>query len=85
VKATQKKSWCQENFLHFRNLEYAVNVKKQLTALAEKAKLESSSCENNTENLRRALFEGLSENLAELQRDQSYVAVIIIFFFQIHF
>ncbi|XP_011495049.1 PREDICTED: putative ATP-dependent RNA helicase DHX33 [Ceratosolen solmsi marchali] len=75
VKATQKKSWCQENFLHFRNLEYAVNVKRQLTALAEKAKLESSSCENNTENLRRALLEGLSENLAELQRDQTYVAV----------
>lgn len=72
----QKKPWCHENFLHFRNLEYAVNVRKQLASLTERAKLEKISCESNTEYLRRALLEGLSENLAELQRDQNYVAVI---------
>ncbi|XP_016841401.1 ATP-dependent RNA helicase DHX33 [Nasonia vitripennis] len=75
MNAQQKKPWCHENFLHFRNLDYAVNVRKQLASLTERAKLEKTSCESNTECLRRALLEGLSENLAELQRDQNYVAV----------
>ncbi|XP_058794308.1 ATP-dependent RNA helicase DHX33 [Phymastichus coffea] len=75
VNVTQKKVWCHENFLHHRNLEYAVNVRKQLASLTERAKLERNSCGNDTESLRKALFEGLSENLAELQRDQNYVAV----------
>ncbi|KAJ8686582.1 hypothetical protein QAD02_022376 [Eretmocerus hayati] len=72
---TQKKPWCQENFLQHRNLEYAVHVRKQLAELTERAKLEKVSCGDNTENLRRALLEGLSDNLAELQRDQSYISL----------
>ena len=52
-------------------MEYAANVRKQLVAVAERAKLEKSSCENETEYLRKALLEGLSENLAKLQRDQT--------------
>ena len=75
INATQKKVWCSDNYLHFRNLEYAINVRNQLSSLAERAKLERASCGSNTENLRRALLEGLYENLAELQRDQNYVTV----------
>ena len=77
TSAQQKKPWCHENFLHFRNLDYASNVRKQLEALTGRAKLEKTSCGSNTESLRRALLDGLSENLAELQRDQNYIAVII--------
>lgn len=76
-----RKPWCQDNFLIFRNLDYAANVRNQLAGLTEKAKLEKTSCEGNTELLRRALLDGLSENLAELQRDDTYVAVIILLFF----
>ncbi|KOC71150.1 Putative ATP-dependent RNA helicase DHX33 [Habropoda laboriosa] len=71
----QKKVWCHENFLHHRNLEYAAEVRQQLAALAERANLEKASCGANTEQLRKALLEGLYDNLAELQRDQAYVTV----------
>ncbi|XP_014218187.1 putative ATP-dependent RNA helicase DHX33 [Copidosoma floridanum] len=75
LNAQQKKVWCQENFLHFRNLDYAQNVRKQLATLTELAKLEKMSCGNDTECLRRAMLEGLRENVAEMQRDQSYVSI----------
>ncbi|KAK1120154.1 hypothetical protein K0M31_012540 [Melipona bicolor] len=71
----QKKAWCHENFLHHRNLEYAASVRQQLATLAERANLEKVSCGTNTEQLRKALLEGLYDNLAELQRDQTYLTV----------
>ncbi|XP_015609898.1 ATP-dependent RNA helicase DHX33 [Cephus cinctus] len=75
TNAVQKKVWCHENFLHHRNLEYASEVRQQLAALAVRANLERVSCGSNTDRLRRALLEGLYDNLAELQRDQSYITV----------
>lgn len=71
----QKKVWCQENFLHHRNLEYGMDVRKQLASLVERANLEKASCGTNTASLRKALLEGLYENLAVLQRDQTYVTL----------
>ncbi|XP_043511713.1 ATP-dependent RNA helicase DHX33 isoform X2 [Frieseomelitta varia] len=71
----QKKAWCHENFLHHRNLEYAASVRQQLAMLAERANLEKASCGTNTEQLRKTLLEGLYDNLAELQRDQTYITV----------
>lgn len=81
LNATQKKIWCNENCIHHRNLEYAIDVRRQLATLATKANLEILSCGNNTEPLRRALLEGLSDNLAEIQRDNSYITVSFIFLF----
>ena len=74
-KSSKKKQWCHENWCNYRNLEYASEVRQQLANLAEKAKLEKVSCGSDTEKLRKALLEGLSDNLAELQRDFNYVTV----------
>ncbi|XP_043488176.1 ATP-dependent RNA helicase DHX33 [Polistes fuscatus] len=75
ISTSQKKVWCHENFLHHRNLEYASEVRKQLASLAERANLEKVSCGNNTQQLRKALLEGLYDNLAEIQRTNLYVTV----------
>lgn len=75
TSTVQKKVWCHENFLHYRNLEYASEVRQQLASLAERANLEKATCGSNTKQLRKALLEGLYENLAELQRDGTYVTV----------
>ncbi|KAH0554200.1 ATP-dependent RNA helicase DHX33 [Cotesia glomerata] len=69
----RKKTWCFDNFMHHRNLEYATEIRAQLARLTERANLEQSSCGSNTERLRKALLEGLSGNLAELQRDNTYM------------
>ncbi|OAD46999.1 Putative ATP-dependent RNA helicase DHX33, partial [Eufriesea mexicana] len=44
-------------------------------AKRQQAYIARSSCGTNTEQLRKALLEGLYDNLAELQRDQTYVTV----------
>ncbi|XP_034951798.1 ATP-dependent RNA helicase DHX33 isoform X2 [Chelonus insularis] len=75
TNATQKKVWCQENFLHHRNLEYATEVRSQLSRLAERANVEKSSCGADTASLRKCLLEGLTDNLAELQRDNTYITL----------
>lgn len=75
VSTQQKKVWCHDNYLHYRNLEYGADVRKQLAALANRANLEKTSCGSNTEALRKSLLDGLSENLAELQRDHNYLTV----------
>lgn len=77
INAAHKKAWCHENFLHHRNLEYALNVRDQLAKVAKCANLEKSSCGTNTEPLRKSLLEGLTDNVAELQRDRTYVTVFI--------
>ncbi|XP_057329367.1 ATP-dependent RNA helicase DHX33 isoform X2 [Microplitis mediator] len=71
----KKKVWCQDNYLHHRNLEYATEIRAQLSRLTERANLEKSSCGSNTELLRKALLDGLNENVAELQRDNTYVTL----------
>ncbi|KAK0090858.1 hypothetical protein PV325_000024 [Microctonus aethiopoides] len=75
INAAHKKAWCHENFLHHRNLEYALNVRDQLARVAKCANLEKSSCGTNTEPLRKSLLEGLADNIAELQRDRTYVTL----------
>ena len=65
--------------MHQRNLDYACNVRKQLAETAERANLQKASCGANTANLRKSLLEGLYDNVAELQRDQTYMTVKIQF------
>lgn len=80
LNVSQKKVWCSDNSIHHRNLEYGIEVRRQLEVLAKRANLEIASCGSNTEPLRKSLLEGLSDNLAELQRDNSYVTVSIFLF-----
>lgn len=46
-KIDRHKVFCHENHLHFRNLEYARDVRRQLSDICERLKLESSSCGTN--------------------------------------
>nr|XP_018904073.1 PREDICTED: putative ATP-dependent RNA helicase DHX33 [Bemisia tabaci] len=73
--AETKKKWCSNNFLHFRNLEYATKVRKQLTELCQKNEFTSSSCGQQYDQIKKCLLTGLYMNLAELQRDKKYLTV----------
>ncbi|KAJ9595956.1 hypothetical protein L9F63_012849, partial [Diploptera punctata] len=69
----KKKEWCHENFLNARNLAYASDVRSQLAELCRKFKITSSSCGQDTEQVRKCLLTGLYMNIAELQRDRHYL------------
>lgn len=67
------------------NLEYASEVRSQLAELCHNNNLQVSSCGNNMERVRKVFLTGLFMNLAELQRDKTYLTVSfsisIVFFF----
>uniref|UniRef100_A0A1B6DZY5 RNA helicase n=1 Tax=Clastoptera arizonana TaxID=38151 RepID=A0A1B6DZY5_9HEMI len=70
-----KNQWCFENYLNPRNLEYSVEVRKQLADLCKKCGLEPTSCGQNLDVVRKCLLTGLFHNVAELQRDKQYITV----------
>lgn len=71
---TQKKS-CSENFLSYRNLMFAAEVRKQLAQICEQNEIPLSTCGQNTELVRKCLISGYFMNVAELQRDKKYILV----------
>lgn len=67
--------WCYENFVNYRNLMYAVEVRKQLAELCERMNIPMKSCSPQTEPVRRCLLAGLFLSVAEYQREGHYITV----------
>jgi len=72
--SNQSASWCQEQFLMVRHLQFAAEVRKQLVGLCHSAgiKLDSS---RDMDTVRKALARGLFMNVAQLTIDGHYVAL----------
>lgn len=43
-KADRQRTFCRENYLNSRNLEYADDVRRQLSDICERLQLEPSTC-----------------------------------------
>lgn len=70
-----QQNWCFENFVNYRNLTYAVEVRKQLAELCERTNIPMKSCTPLTEPVRRCLLAGLFLSVAEYQREGHYLTV----------
>ncbi|XP_011197201.2 ATP-dependent RNA helicase DHX33 [Bactrocera dorsalis] len=75
LKTEKVKLWCHDNFLNTRNLSYAREVRKQLQEIVERLDLPLNSCGNNQDQVRKCLLIGLFDNIAELQRDNTYLTI----------
>lgn len=65
--------WCKENFIQYRTINRARDVRTQLESLCERIGLEPSSNPTDHIAIRKALLSGFLPNAARLQRDgQSY-------------
>ena len=51
-KIEKAKIWCQENYVNPRNLQYAAEVRKQLSEICERLSLDFASCGNNFDQVR---------------------------------
>lgn len=71
----ENKMWCHENFLNYRNLSYAVEVRKQLVQVCQRCNIPIISCQQNLEPVRRCLVGGLFTSVAELQLDGKYLTL----------
>lgn len=69
------KRWCFENFLLERNLTHAVAVRQQLSEICHSLGLQSNSCDKDPVPVLKCLLTGLYKNVAELQRDNSYMTM----------
>ena len=65
------KSWCVDNFVNFRNMSTALDIRKQLRELCLKANIAISS-NSDMSALRRSIAQGFFTNAAELHPDGSY-------------
>ncbi|KAM3959053.1 LOW QUALITY PROTEIN: ATP-dependent RNA helicase DHX33 [Aphomia sociella] len=63
-KAHLKKQWCKENYLNYKNLTYAYEVRQQLLSVCERLHLTMSSCGAATDQLLKCLLSGLFTNCA---------------------
>lgn len=78
---SNRKMWCHEHFLNFRNMSYVMEVRTQLKDICKKCNIEIKSCSNQLKLLRKSLLAGLFMNIAEFSvRDRHYISVSFTFF-----
>ena len=65
----QTEDWCKENFLHYRNLSKAVEIKEQLKSILQRYKLKMISCKGSYSQVRKAITAGYFSHVARCQKD----------------
>lgn len=71
-----KSSWCDENFLNFRNLEYADCAREQILDICRYLNLPiGQSCGESFDPIRKCLLTGFFENLAYITPEKKYLTV----------
>lgn len=72
-------SWCYDNFINFRSLKSADNVRQQLARIMDRFNLKRTSTDFNTTNyyfnIRKALVEGFFMQVAYLEQTKHYVTI----------
>ncbi|PRP78752.1 putative pre-mRNA-splicing factor ATP-dependent RNA helicase-like [Planoprotostelium fungivorum] len=75
-------SWCHDNFINYRSMKSADNVRTQLARIMNRFKLPLVSTEFNSGsyyvNIRKALVEGFFMQVAHLERTGHYLTVVAL-------
>lgn len=72
-KKSQK--WCNQNYLNFKGLQRACNIREQLKSYMKKLKIKIISCKGligETEKIRRCLLSGFFTNVAKYGHDGKF-------------
>ena len=65
----QTEEWCKDNYLHYRNLAKAVEIKEQLRSILERYRLKMISCKGSYSQVRKAITAGYFSHVARCQKD----------------
>ncbi|XP_055537685.1 putative pre-mRNA-splicing factor ATP-dependent RNA helicase PRP1 [Wyeomyia smithii] len=72
-------SWCYDNFINYRSLKSADNVRQQLSRIMDRFNLKRTSTDFNTTNyyfnIRKALVQGFFMQVAYLEQTKHYVTI----------
>lgn len=69
------KQWCSDNFIQFRSMKHARDIRDQLTCLVERVGIELTSSLCNLEAMKKAIISGFLLHTARLQKNGSYWTV----------
>ncbi|KAG5676843.1 hypothetical protein PVAND_006650 [Polypedilum vanderplanki] len=77
-KKSDKNKWCQDHFFSFKNLSYALEVRKQLEEICQNNKIPINKSEPvHPDQILKCLITGLFNNIAEYnQRDNNYIVLV---------
>ena len=67
--------WCYENFVQYRSLKRARDVREQLVQLMERTEVEMESNSEDTLGIRKAIASGYFYNTARMQKSGDYRTV----------
>src|SRR5690606_25115963 len=75
-KARYSQSWCYENFIQYRALQRARDVRKQLLQMMDKYKLNVVSCGRKFSLVRKAIVSGFFTNAAKINGQDGYKTLV---------
>lgn len=79
ILGSEDPNWCYENFINFRSLKSADNVRQQLARIMDRFNLKRSSTEFTSKdyyvNIRKALVQGFFMQVAHLERTGHYLTI----------
>ncbi|KAL7736499.1 hypothetical protein ACLKA6_019696 [Drosophila palustris] len=78
-QSSEDPNWCYENFINFRSLKSADNVRQQLARIMDRFNLKRTSTEFTSKdyyvNIRKALVQGFFMQVAHLERTGHYLTI----------
>lgn len=69
-------SWCFDNFIQYRTMKRAQDVRKQLVGIMDKYKLDILSCGKNTVQIRKAVCSGFFKHAAKRDAQEGYKTLV---------
>ncbi|KAK3610344.1 hypothetical protein CHS0354_029813 [Potamilus streckersoni] len=75
IKYGQNSEWCHENFLNYKGLKRATEIREQLIRLLKKFKIPVVSCEDDVNAIRRCITSGFFANAAKFHFTGEYKTV----------
>lgn len=76
MAATDPERWCQNNFIDYKGMRQVVQVRNQLVGFCEKNAIQIISCQQDLELPLRCFCAGFHPQVALLQPDKTYRALI---------
>lgn len=79
ITGNEDPQWCYENFVNYRSLKSADNVRQQLARIMDRFNLKRTSTEFTSKdyyiNIRKALVQGFFMQVAHLERTGHYLTI----------
>ena len=75
-KRNHSSQWCQDNFIHYRALKRAEDVKKQIITIMERYNLPIKSCQKNLNKVRKSITAGFFYHTARKDPKEGYKSLV---------